>query len=90
MDFESYLISKNDEIDNSAFALINAFVRKDSDTDVEWDMEVIGEIEKVVEDILASRCFGVCHPFYSDDNIPYYKSDDCWNEACLFKRGDRK
>lgn len=90
MDFESYLINKNDEIDNSVFALINAFVRKDGDTDVKWNMEVIGEIEEVVEDILTSRYFDICHPFYSDDNIPCYKSDDCWNEACLFKRVERK
>lgn len=85
MDFESYLVNINDEIDNSAFDLINAFVRMDRDTDVEWDMEIIGEIEEAVEDILMSRCFGVCHPFYCGDEIPCHQSDDCGNTKCPFR-----
>lgn len=84
MDFESFLVNKNDEIDNSAFDLINAFIRKNKDTVVEWDMEIIGEIEEAVEDVLTSRCLGVCHPFYCDD-IPCYQSDDCGNAECPFR-----
>lgn len=85
MDFESYLVNRNDEIDNSAFDLINAFVRMDRDTDIEWNMEIISKIEEAVEDILASHCFGVCHPFYCGDETPCYQSDDCGNAECPFK-----
>lgn len=84
-DFESYLVNKNDDIDNLSYELIKAFVRKDFDKEIDWDMEIIGEIEEAVEDILKSRCFGVCHPFYCDDNIPCYQSDDCGNEDCPFR-----
>lgn len=85
MNFESYLVNKNDEIDNAAFELINAFVHKGTATDIEWDMEIISEIEGAVENILTSRCFGVCHPFYCDDDIPCYRSEDCGNAECPFR-----
>lgn len=86
MNFESYLVNKNDEIDNAAFELINAFVHKGTDTDIEWNMEIIGEVEEAVEDVLTSRCFGICHPFYCDE-VPCYKSEDCGNTNCPFKNG---
>ena len=51
-DFESYLVDKNDDIDNLSYELINAFVRKDSDKEIDWDMEIIGEIEEDVRSYL--------------------------------------
>lgn len=87
-DFESYLIDKNDDIDNLAYALINAFIRKEGclvEEKLEWDMEIIGDVVEAVEDVLTSRCLGVCHPFYCDD-VPCYQSDDCGSMSkCHFR-----
>lgn len=85
--FESYLIDKNDDIDNLAYALINAFIRKGClvEEELEWDMEIIGDVVEAVEDVLTSRCLEVCHPFYCDD-VPCYQSNDCGSMSkCPFR-----
>lgn len=87
-DFEKYLTRKGDEIDNAAFALINAMYDKGKGEEIEWDMEIIGEIVDVVEDTLKSHCFGICRPFTADDK-PCYKTDDCGVANCPFKKGKK-
>lgn len=80
-DFESYFISKNDEVDNAAFDLIGALAL----SPVKWNMEIIGEVEEAVKDVLATYHIDICHPFILDDETPCFQSDDCWNINCPFK-----
>lgn len=84
--FSNFLLLKNDEIDNEAFGLINALTMKKIGETVEWDVEIIGEVVDVVKDVLSKKCFGVCHPFYTNGKTPCYESDDCGLENCRFKK----
>ena len=44
-DFENFLTSRNNRIDNAAFELLNAL----SPVPQEWNMEIIGDIVDTVE-----------------------------------------
>lgn len=87
-EFENYLIRKCDEIDNAAFDLINAMYNKGDSEEIEWDMEIIGEVVDVVEETLKSYCFGICRPFTSNET-PCYKTDECGIRNCPFKKGTK-
>ena len=52
----------------------------DDDGEAEWDMEVIGEVEDVLEGVLKSHGITSCHPWEEDDNICYSCADHC--EGC--------
>jgi len=82
-DFENYLVQKNDEIDNAAFDLINALQNKGNGGEIEWSMEIIGEVTCAVEALLAEK-YDPCHPFHSDDS-PCYMTDECKSKDCPFK-----
>lgn len=85
-EFENYLIKKGDDIDNAAFDLINAFYNKGFGEEIEWDMQIIGEVVDAAEETLKSFCFGICRPFTFDEK-PCYKTDECGVPDCPFKKG---
>ena len=57
--------------------------------DVDWDMEIIGEVCDIVESQMDAYDISVCHPFYTEDGndgddegTPCYCSGECDNEDC--------
>ena len=77
--FENFLTEKNDEIDNAAFALIQALAGEEA----EWDMEIIGDIVDFADVLLIEHGYEVCHPYYEgDDRTACYKGKDCTNVEC--------
>lgn len=72
-DFEDFLTSRNDRIDNAAFELLNAL----SPVPQEWNMEIIGDIVDAVELTLIYHGVPVCHPWREDGTECYKCSDSC-------------
>lgn len=81
-DAERFLIERNDDIDNAVFAAICSLVHEDEE--IEWNMEIIGEIEDKIESMLIKRGIITCHPWYDEDGNICYKVCRCHH--C--KRGD--
>lgn len=86
--FETYLAAKCDDVDNTAFNLINALYSKGLGEEIEWDMEIIGDVVDAVEDALKSHCIGICRPFTSNEK-PCYKTSECGVRNCPFKKGKK-
>ena len=72
-DFENFLTSRNNRIDNAAFELLNAL----SPVPQEWNMEIIGDIVDTVEFTLIYHCVPICHPWCEDGTECYKCSDSC-------------
>lgn len=85
--FEKYLTHKSDEVDNAAYALITAIAR--TEKEIEWDMEIIGEVVDAVKSVLDDFNVPVCHPFFADET-PCYKTSECQNRNCPFKQKEEK
>lgn len=78
--FEDYLETRNDAINNAAYALAESLVR---DSELEWNMSYIGEIVDAAESILMSKGFKTCHPFYEGADIcPCVEGQDCDRAHC--------
>jgi hypothetical protein len=64
---------RNDIIDNAVFEVLKAM----SHEEIEWDMEVIGEIADFAGCMLTEHGIKICRPWYNiDDNTPCYKTTD--------------
>lgn len=89
-EFEDYLISRGDLIDNSAYQLAVAFCKTDVNLADEyvlpWNMEIIGAINDAVQGILKDDGLLGCWP-YNEDETPCYLADSCSKKGCPFKRG---
>lgn len=86
--FESLLCDRNDEIDNATYALINLIVTNNHEADdgIEWDMQLIGEVEDFIEDLLRKNGVEPCRPYYEgEDEIPCYLGSDC-SKKCEFRK----
>lgn len=91
--FEEYLTEKGDLIDNAAYALALALVRKnlfdEDEALLPWDMNFIAEISEAAEDILRQKGFLPCHPYYESteegEETPCYYTDSCKDPCCPFK-----
>ncbi len=80
--FEDYLTARNDEIDQTAFALLCAL----SGSQLVWDMEKIGALVDAAEALLAERGVATCRPFYEgEDETPCISGKDCGNHLCAFR-----
>ena len=92
-EFEDYLISRGDLVDNLAYQLAVAFCKTDLSLNDEevlpWNMEIIGAINEAVQGILKDCNFVGCWP-YNEDETPCYLTDSCDKEGCPFKRGPDK
>lgn len=90
--FEDYLVEKNDNIDNTAFALLCLLASKDADYDIdsppiEWDMEIIGQLEDYAEKLLKEKYIESCRPFLEgEDETPCYLGNDCKRKDCMFRK----
>ena len=56
MELTDQQISRQDFVDNAIFDLINELIP--SDKEMEWDIEVIGEVRDVIQAMLVGR--GIC------------------------------
>lgn len=72
---DNFLCERNDEIDNATYEAICTMA--DSDDEVEWSMELIGEINEFIENLLEEHGIPTCHPYYADDVICYKTADRC-------------
>lgn len=72
---EVFLTERNDAIDNAVFEAICSLVHESCA--LEWDMEVIGEIEDVIESSLIKKGIITCHPWCDEDENICYKIDRC-------------
>jgi len=72
---EKFLTNKNDVIDGTVFEAIRSLIQ-DGDN-VEWNMQIIGEVTDTIESMLIERGFETCHPWYDEDENICYKVDRC-------------
>lgn len=92
-DFEDFLTTKNDEIDNAAYDLLDTLARategKERDTSgkvVAWDMEIIGNLVNYADNLLSKYGYKTCHPYYeSEEEMPCIDGTDCDKANCPFK-----
>ena len=62
MELTKQQIERQDFVDNAIFELINELIP--SDKEMEWDIEVIGEIRDVIQSQLVKRGFCTEQEFY--------------------------
>lgn len=72
---ERFLSERNDTIDNAVFAAICSLVHEGSE--IEWDMNMIGEIEDAIESLLIERGVNICHPWHDENENICYRVDKC-------------
>ena len=75
-DFEDFVTSKNDEIDNAAYDLLDALARATEGKErytggkvVAWDMEIIGTLVDYADNLLSRHRYNTCHPYYVGTEI---------------------
>lgn len=90
VDFEAFLVKKNDLIYQEAFELACAIASQSAaseDVPLEWSMEYIGEIVDAAYDILQRKGMRVCYPYYEDNNLPCCQGSDCKTADCPLRIG---
>lgn len=74
---DGFLVERNDEIDNAVFDAIQSLVPEE----IEWDMELIGEVTDCIREILEKAEIPHCHPwtesFYDSECICYNSPSRC-------------
>ncbi len=84
--FEDYMLQKNDEIDNAAYALAAALIRtspeQTNEEVLEWDIDLISSITSAAIGELKKFGKDNCYPFTDDKQIPCFRSDHCKNKNC--------
>jgi hypothetical protein len=83
------MIARNDEIDNAVFNCVNILL----DDEIEWNMEIIGDVTGMIKDYLWERHkLRVRHPgvvtnvdgsqFYCDYGLHEAQCPDCRTKIC--------
>lgn len=89
--FEDYLVSRTDLIDNLSYQLAVTFCKTDvnlaDEAVLPWNMEIIGAINEAVEGILQEHGLSTCWP-YNEDEIPCFLTASCSTKDCPLKRGE--
>lgn len=87
IDFENYLCSRNDEVDNAVYDMLCTLASvSGEDTKPEWDMEIIGNLADYAETMLNRKSVETCRPFSKgEEETPCYLSSDCRNPNCPFR-----
>ena len=88
----SFLCERKDILDNAAYDLMRQMLDLQAEGEdcvaFPWDMELIGELEDFITEMLAERGLTVCHPYYEDGEntrTPCYLGQDCKKPTCPFK-----
>lgn len=80
--FESLITERSDAIDNAVYELILLMANQTED-ELDWDIEQIGEVADAVEETMKSLGILSCRPYVAcDDRTPCYKMDECKCERC--------
>lgn len=94
--FEDFLVSRNDELDNAVYQLLRLMLalpeeEADDDDPFPWDMQYIGEAEDCIEEMLKGFGHFVCHPYHEgEDETPCYRGSDCQRKTCPFKENHKE
>lgn len=90
--FEDYLVGKNNETDGAAYDLLCLLASKyglydEDNPPIEWDMEIIGQLEDYAEKLLSEKGIEPCRPFLEgEDETPCYLGEDCKRKDCIFRK----
>ncbi|WP_455436350.1 hypothetical protein [Hungatella hathewayi] len=88
MNFDNFLVERNDVLDNAAYGLALKMLGLDNQPDSEsafpWDMEIIGAMLESAQDILKEHGYAVCWPYHEDD-VPCCQTASCKKADCLLK-----
>lgn len=79
--FENLLCERGDIIDNAVYKMLLEITGK-PESELPWDMAMIGPIADAAQSTLASHGVHICRPYYADDEIPCYKVHNCECPAC--------
>ncbi len=93
-EFEDFMIERNDELEQAAYALLWHMIHLGADasemseiwTDV--DMAQIGPLLADAEDILSQVGIPVCHPHYGEDETPCFLTGDCKFSSCPMRQNN--
>ena len=92
--FESFLIERNDALDNAAHELaLSLLITKDMPPNEDaflWSMEIIGAILESTAAILKEHGHHTCWPYYGDNEMPCYALDDCKHQCCPLKQHQKE
>lgn len=83
-DFDEFLSTANDGIDNAAYALLTAM---SGNEELEWDQYYLGQLKDAAESILRkmTRENQICYPFYGENDEPCFIVDgECTNKNCPY------
>ncbi len=87
-DFERFLIARNDELEQTAYALLWHMTHPGADiADMvaawgDFDMAQIGPLLEGADNILSQSGFPVCHPYYGEGETPCFLTGDCKFSPC--------
>jgi len=73
LELTNEMVERNDVIDNAVYDCILALAEKD-ETELPWDMEIIGDVTSAIKSALAKFNIHVSHPAVvteEDDNQHY-------------------
>ncbi len=82
--FDDFSVERNDMIDSAAFELLQSLAINE----IDWDMEMIGDVVEFVKEYLEERQIPVCNPYYdvaTDKDVPCYLNGDCCTAECPLK-----
>jgi hypothetical protein len=86
-------IDRHDEVDNAIYALLLELAGKvDREDELEWDMEHIGDIRELFEDVICHRLKIMSpmelYPWIKNcDNCDHYDKIDCSGGLCRIDGG---
>ncbi len=72
---DDLLCERGDEIDNATFDAICAMAQPG--TEVEWSMELIGEVNEFIEKVLSDAGVPTCRPYHEDEVICHKTMNRC-------------
>lgn len=87
-DFEDFLIAQNDELEQTAYALLWRMTHPGADISemnavwTDFDMAQIGPLLADAGDILLQSGFPVCHPYFGESETPCFLAGDCKFSPC--------
>ena len=85
--FEDFLCERNDQLSNAAHDLLRLLASPNGDAELEWNMELIGELLDDAEAIINTRLgVSACYPFHEGfDETPCWRGSDCRRTDCPFR-----
>lgn len=86
--FENFITTRNDVVDNAVYDMLCTIANvSGQEEELDWDMEIIGEIADYAEEVLNGSEVETCRPFYEGENeTPCYLGTDCKNPNCPLRK----